>query len=522
MFAKGLQATRTAKCSKSARNPVPRSCSSASQPQVKVTCPKSQPLSEMTVKSFDQVPGPRGAARLPFVGAAFLFKPFTKNVTARPDLLAINLHKQYGNIVRIELPFGTTVFLKDPKDMLTVMEKEGRTPERPNFPLIMTYLKSRNVKTLATLKGEDWRRLRMKAQPSFLRPGSADPYLPAIEKVADDLGNYVEKYGHEDFRDVIFLYILECLFQFCFHRRLGALTATGLKENNLTATKVKELVTTLAKLPILPLYKLWRTKEYRIIESSMDHLLQISSVEVQRVIKSLRDEECRESDGPHLIERLLAHSGMTEQEAVMTMSDFFFGGSDTTSKNLAMIFYHLAKNPDQQKLLHQELASVAADGNITSEVLDKMEFLKACVKESMRLTYPLAPGPSRILQEDLVLSGYHVPKGTMATLCNVAYLHDPDFVKTPLEYVPQRWLRDKDRQKNETIPTVCFLPFGIGGRMCLGKRFAELIIYLSLIKVLQKYEMTLQAESLGAEIVYEIFPTINKPLKINFIPRSST
>ncbi|KAH9513244.1 hypothetical protein Btru_034472 [Bulinus truncatus] len=444
---------------------------------------------------------------------------------SRPDLLAINLHRKYGNIVRIQLPFGPTVFLKDPKDMLTVIENEGSAPERPNFDLIMAYLKSRNVETLATLQGEEWRRLRMKSQPIFLRPGSADPYLPAIAKVAGDLVTNLDQQLHKDgdFRDVIFLYVLECLYQFCFNRRLGALSARGASQNNVTVTKVSELVTTLSKPPIFPLYKLWRTGQYRVIESSMDHLLKISSVEVRRVVESLVKQETNtESNGRHFIETLITNTDLTEQEIVMTLSDFFFGGTDTTSKNLSLVFYHLAKYPTQQQLLYQELMSVLGDDQLKIDHINKMDFLKACVKESLRLTFPLAPGPSRYLQKDLVLSGYHVPKGTLATLCNVAYLHDPECVKLPEEFVPQRWLRDNNGHRNETIPTVCSLPFGVGARMCLGKRFAELIMFLSLIKIIQKYELKLKDETVGADIVYEIFPTINKPLKIEFIPRFNT
>ncbi|KAH9513246.1 hypothetical protein Btru_034476, partial [Bulinus truncatus] len=441
-------------------------------------CQKTLPLSEMTaMKSFDEIPGPRGLARWPMIGTAFLFKPFSvdiqvysrlyrmsgvisksnlfdcniclitklligqdapnciercdpltyfcqtlcenverfgENVMSRPDLLAINLHRKYGNIVRIQLPFGPTVFLKDPKDMLTVIENEGRAPERPNFDLIMTYLKSRNVETLATLQGEEWRRLRMKSQPIFLRPGSADPYLPAIAKVAGDLVTNLDQQLHKDgdFRDVIFLYVLECLYHFCFNRRLGALSARGASQNNVTVTKVSELVTTLSKPPIFPLYKLWRTGQYRVIESSMDHLLKISSVEVRRVVESLVKQETNtESNGRHFIETLITNTDLTEQEIVMTLSDFFFGGTDTTSKNLSLVFYHLAKYPTQQQLLYQELMSVLGDDQLNIDHINKMDFLKACVKESLRLTFPLAPGPSRYLQKDLVLSGYHVPKG---------------------------------------------------------------------------------------------------------------
>ncbi|XP_005093463.3 cytochrome P450 10 [Aplysia californica] len=105
-------------------------------------------------------------------------------------------------------------------------------------------------------------------------------------------------------------------------------------------------------------------------------------------------------------------------------------------------------------------------------------------------------------------------------LSNVAYLHDPLCVSDPEEFRPRRWLRGENREKIETIPHAAFLPFGIGSRMCLGKRFAEQILYLGLIKLVQNYEMTLIEEP--GPIKYEVFPTTDKPLRINFSPRGKT
>ncbi|CAL1529263.1 unnamed protein product, partial [Lymnaea stagnalis] len=127
----------------------------------------------------------------------------------------------------------------------------------------------------------------MRVQPSFLRPGAADPYVPAIGRVADDLVAYFEQHRDkdQDSRDIVLLYVMECLYQFCFNRRLGALT-TGSVTHNETVRMIKLLISTLCKQPLLPFYKIWRTKAYKNIELSMDHLLEISSKEVNRTIQA--------------------------------------------------------------------------------------------------------------------------------------------------------------------------------------------------------------------------------------------
>lgn len=50
------------------------------------------------------------------------------------------------------------------------------------------------------------------------------------------------------------------------------------------------------------------------------------------------------------------------------------------------------------------------DATITEETLEKIPYLRACIKETLRM-YPVVLGNGRSLQSDTVISGYNVPKG---------------------------------------------------------------------------------------------------------------
>lgn len=52
------------------------------------------------------------------------------------------------------------------------------------------------------------------------------------------------------------------------------------------------------------------------------------------------------------------------------------------------------------------------DMPITSELLETLPYMRAVIKESMRIS-PVGLGIQRHLQKDLVLSGYRVPKGVI-------------------------------------------------------------------------------------------------------------
>lgn len=54
----------------------------------------------------------------------------------------------------------------------------------------------------------------------------------------------------------------------------------------------------------------------------------------------------------------------------------------------------------------------------------------------------------------------------------------------PEEFLPERWLDSNDPQKQRQMG-MCVLPFGIGKRNCMGRRFAEQEIHLATIKVIR-------------------------------------
>ena len=71
--------------------------------------------------------------------------------------------------------------------------------------------------------------------------------------------------------------------------------------------------------------------------------------------------------------------------------------------------YELAKHPDIQERLVQEISSVVGDKEHPSwEDLQKFHLARNCVKESMRLYNPLE-GVLRVMDEDCEILGYRIP-----------------------------------------------------------------------------------------------------------------
>ena len=82
---------------------------------------------------------------------------------------------------------------------------------------------------------------------------------------------------------------------------------------------------------------------------------------------------------------------------------------------MAACLYCLANNPDVQDKLKEEVQRVVGDDEIvTPQHIQEMHYLRDCIKETSRM-YPIVPNNARLLKEDTVLSGYHIPAGVSRT-----------------------------------------------------------------------------------------------------------
>lgn len=79
---------------------------------------------------------------------------------------------------------------------------------------------------------------------------------------------------------------------------------------------------------------------------------------------------------------------------------------------MSNVLYHMAIHEEIQEKLREEVMRVlpTPETPVTKEHLDAMPYLRAVIKESMRLA-PIIISVMRRSTKDLVLSGYQIPKG---------------------------------------------------------------------------------------------------------------
>jgi cytochrome P450 len=203
----------------------------------------------------------------------------------------------------------------------------------------------------------------------------------------------------------------------------------------------------------------------------------------------------RQSDETHhdllsvLLAAVDADSGvsMSDRQLRDEMTTLFGAGQETTANALTWTWYLLARHPEVEVRLVEELWRVLRERAPAPGDLASLPYTEMVVRESMRL-YPPAPAFARQVIEDVVIGGYEVPKGSMIMVSTYALHRDARFFPDPERFDPDRFAPGWE----ERIPRYAYLPFGAGPRVCIGNGFGMLEARLILSTIAQVSNLSLE------------------------------
>lgn len=151
-------------------------------------------------------------------------------------------------------------------------------------------------------------------------------------------------------------------------------------------------------------------------------------------------------------------------------------GHETSATTLAWAFERLLVHPAALARVRAELAAITVDGEVDLGQLDKLPYLDAAIRETLRQR-PILAFVARQAAAPFEIGGHRVPPGTY--LCAAIHLahRRADAYPEPDRFEPERFLGKK-------ADPYLWLPFGGGGRRCLGMAFALFEIKVILATVL--------------------------------------
>jgi len=188
----------------------------------------------------------------------------------------------------------------------------------------------------------------------------------------------------------------------------------------------------------------------------------------------------------YLIDMMLtAEPPLPQQEVETNIFLFFLAGHETTSSALGWAFYFLARYPDIQSRLQEEVDRVLGGKHAEPHQLKDLVYLDMFIKEVLRYGSPGSVVPTRITAKDVYLDNYFIPKGTPIGVAIHAIHHNPEFWPNPEVFDPERFSPDRIDHQHP----FAFLPFSLGKRVCIGNNFSLLEQKVFISMTLQKYSV---------------------------------
>ncbi|KAH9509391.1 hypothetical protein Btru_045778 [Bulinus truncatus] len=179
------------------------------------------------------------------------------------------------------------------------------------------------------------------------------------------------------------------------------------------------------------------------------------------------------------------NKSMSQEELLGQSMLIIFAGFDTTATTLQMCFYYLAKHPDIDAKVYEEIQKVVTSDSPTYEEISQLKYMEQVLNETLRL-FPPAPIITRRAAETRTFSEENVAK------------RDP----------------------------MSFMPFGYGPRQCIGMRLAYMELKYCLVHVLRKVKFALNQRTEpkpdgDIDVLFQGFVVVKKPIMLAVSARNN-
>ncbi|XP_073124492.1 cytochrome P450 83B1-like [Henckelia pumila] len=193
------------------------------------------------------------------------------------------------------------------------------------------------------------------------------------------------------------------------------------------------------------------------------------------------------------------------------LMNVFIGGTDTSASLIVWAMTALIKKPQAMKKAQVEVRNVVgAKGHVDEDDIQNLPYLKAIIKEALRLFPPIPMSVPKEAMEKFTIDGYEIPAKTMVYVNFHAIALDPEYWENPTEFIPERFLNSTIDYKGQDFG---LLPFGSGRRGCPGMNFGIASVELALANLLYSLDWELPKGMKEEDVDMEMSPGITTSKK---------
>lgn len=184
------------------------------------------------------------------------------------------------------------------------------------------------------------------------------------------------------------------------------------------------------------------------------------------------------TDRIDLLSRVLRYNDrkekMTDQEIISNATLFVAAGTETVTTVLSALTHLITKDSRVMSKLAAEIRETfSSEEEITIQSVSQLEYLTACIRESLRKFPPIPEGLPRIVpSEGEVIAGQWIPGGTFVQVSTLATSLSSSNFHAPDAFIPERWLDNADNKRFQDDKRQASQPFSLGPRNCVGQNIA--------------------------------------------------
>jgi len=397
----------------------------------------------------------------------------------------------HGDSFRLKIGFGKSViFTRDAEFLSYVLQKNQKNYSKS--PIQTRDLAKYIGKGLLTAEGEKWQKQRKLIQPAFHKSQLIlllDTIYAIIQKELDKMVVDKPIDIFPIFNDLAFQTVVKSLFS-------SEIKDVDIKKLQHTTEITQQMLVKELRQPYLG----WWFKLSGKIKFHID-LINKSRAILKRLVNQRKQNSSKQND---LLDMLLDAryedgSFMDEEQLLDEILILFAAGHETTSNALTFTCELLARNPESQSKILEEVQKIKNESSDIMHWLKNANYTKLVIEEAMRL-FPPAYFIDRINKEADEFNGFSLPKGSNLLFSVYEVHRHPDFWQKPEEFIPERFLNENVKfSKN-------YYPFGAGQRMCIGNNFAMYEMILTIMTVVERFEILEKKETIQIKPLITLKP----------------
>ncbi|OEL15381.1 indole-2-monooxygenase [Dichanthelium oligosanthes] len=247
---------------------------------------------------------------------------------------------------------------------------------------------------------------------------------------------------------------------------------------------------------------------------------------VARAVRRVDDTNAvqEDSDFIDVLLSLQEEYELTRNHMKAILIAMFEAGTDTSYLVLEVAMAELMRQPHVMAKLQDEVRRCVPTGQemVTESDLtvNNMTYLKAVVKETLRLHPPAPLFIPHLSVDTCDIDGYTIPAGTRVIVNGWAIGRLSSYWSNADEFLPERFIDTNDIDlKGKGFH---YLPFGSGRRMCPGIHSAAATLEIMLANLMYRFDWELPAGVKKEDIdMTEVFGlTVHRKEKLFLVPRA--